>query len=291
MKQLAVFTATAPWAPGLHLAFGKWQGTSPSLSPLATGSGADPISARLRCQGEMAENLALVPEAHPGPVFAKRASAGLRQIDCRAGGTPDLGSEGAAAHPDGETARLTALCERVERAALALWAQNALPVQRLAEPAAEEARYRLTASHRRARAWEWVLLEGVSAVLVVTDDGANGALALGTAAALTRDAALDGALREAMVNELLLLAPPEHPDQAHHARCQSALQSRLAELENASPANTHRPAVGLSAVCASLDRNSIAYGFADLSLPQSGAEVWRFLCPQWPMARNHWPPE
>lgn len=286
----------APWAPGLILAFGRWRGAAPALSPLATGKGPSREAAIAGCLGEMAENLSI--GAGPGPVRAVPFHGGpiLRDARARDLSDPgDLGSEGCAAHPDPAEARLRALCERMERAALADWwrGQGPAPVP-LAPGEAEAGMRQGNPGLRRSRAWRMESVPGIAAVLVLTDDGAGGRIALGAAAALSLPAARTAALAEAMLAEVAWIAPPAHPDHQRIARAQPQLAGRLGRLAAGMPAPADAGAAGerpggsarLDQAVARLRAAGVAGGFADLTQPGLGLPVVRCLCPGLPSARG-----
>lgn len=278
----------APWAPGLTIAFARWRGSQPILSSLATGTGPDPESAMRRALGEIAENLSLSPEAWPAPVVVCDPADGRRLCDdARArpqAGDDNLGSEGCAAGETATGARLAALCERAERAALARWWAGDLAARRLVVPEAAR-RYRGTARQRRDLLFALPFLPGLTICLAVSDDGAGGRLALGSAAALTPEDAADAALREAMQAEVAWLAPQTHPDVAQRDHAHRGLIQRLPQLLAAAP-TTPAPGGGtLDTLLTELRQQGIAHGFADLTLVDPGIPVWRFVCPDWPRAR------
>ncbi len=277
----------APWAPGLHVAFARWEGDLPALSPLGTGTGATPEAARTRALGEIAENLSIGAGAHPLPVPAYGADGAPLCPDARAlpeAGADNLGSEGCAAHETVEAARLAALCERAERAALALWWTGDLAATALPEPP-EHALYR-RGEDRRCRLFALPLLPGLSVRLALCDDGAGGRMALGSAAHPDPATAAEAALREALQAELAWLAPPHHPDAPWRDRMQADLTARLPALAAATPAGPEPPPADLPALLAELDRRGLRHGFADLTRhPDPGLPVLRFVCPDWPRAR------
>ncbi|MGQ0566685.1 MAG: YcaO-like family protein [Gemmobacter sp.] len=282
----------SPLAPGLWLAFGKWRGAARPVSDLATGTGDTPVAAEARCVGEMVENLSIGRAAHPSAVFVPGAAGRLGTLDARLIGPGDpacLGSEGCAAHPDPAQARLSAVCERIERAALALWLQGRLGARHWPVPGAALHRYRQGEAGRRTRAWRLDLVPGVSVAMVVTDDGADGAIALGSAAAAVAEDSLDAALREAMQAEIIYLVPPDHPDRADALRTARALRARMAALDAAPPGpdSPDGPATS-AAVEAQLTASGIPFGIADLTVADIGIPVMRCICPDWPLARRAW---
>lgn len=203
-----------PWAPGFRVAFGRWRGALPAIAPLATGKGRSAEAAIAGCLGEMAENLSLGAPAAPVRAVPFHGAASARDARVRDLADPaDPGSEGAAAHPDPAEARLRALCERVERAALAGWWAGGAAGAAL--PAAGDVAGGLRGANpagRRSLAWRLPAPAGIAAVLALSDDGGGGRIALGTAAALDEAGALEAALAEALLAEIALLAPPAHPD-------------------------------------------------------------------------------
>lgn len=89
---------------------------------------------------------------------------------------------------------------------------------------------------RRTRAWRIGGGAGLPwAVLVLTDDGAGGRIAFGTAADPVPRRALASALAEAMLAEIAWIAPAAHPDRQRAERLQPALARRLAALDDAAP--------------------------------------------------------
>lgn len=273
-----------PWAPGLAVAFGRWVGTMVPVSPLATGKGPDRETALAGCLGEMAENLSIGVAAHPQPVLA--AGMDARVIDL--GSPGDAGSEGCAAHGDPATAALRAVCERIERAALALWWQGQIPAASLGADRLAEQRYRAGVALRRTRAWRLDLVPGVASVLVLTDDGTGARIALGSAAALTLDDAVEAALREALLAEIAFLAPPEHPDRRRTEALDRMLRGRLPELERAGADAGDATADGENAA-AVLDRCRAlghAGAIADLTHPVLRVPVMRCVIPSWPLWRG-----
>lgn len=203
-----------PWAPGFRVAFGRWRGALPAIAPLATGKGRSAEAAIAGCLGEMAENLSLGAPAAPVRAVPFHGAASARDARVRDLADPaDPGSEGAAAHPDPAEARLRALCERVERAALAGWWAGGAAGAAL--PAAGEVAGGLRGANpagRRSLAWRLPAPARIAAVLALSDDGGGGRIALGTAAALDEAGALEAALAEALLAEIAWLAPPAHPD-------------------------------------------------------------------------------
>ena len=82
--QSALRLIRAPWAPGLVLAFARWQGAAPTICALGSGAGETGAEARSRALGELAENLSIGPEAHPNPVPALDAvGREVRQMAAR----------------------------------------------------------------------------------------------------------------------------------------------------------------------------------------------------------------
>lgn len=278
---------TAPWAPGLHVAFARWQGDLPALSPLGTGTGATPEAARIRALGEIVENLSIGAGAHPMPVPVRDAEGVPLCPDARAlpeAGDRNLGSEGCAAQQTVAAARLAAFCERAERAALALWWTGTLGSEALPEPP-EHALYR-RGQRRRCRMFALPLLPGLSVRLVLCDDGAGGRMALGSAAHPDPATAAEAALREALQAELAWLAPPHHPDAPWRDRMQADLLMLLPALAASPCAAPEAPPADLPALLAELDRRGLRHGFADLARhPDPGLPVQRFVCPDWPRAR------
>lgn len=283
MRRLA-----APWAPGLTIAFARWRGSWPILSPLGTGTGPEPQSAMRRALGEIAENLSLSPEAWPGPVMVRDPVDGRCLCDdARArpqAAGDNLGSEGCAAGETAAAARLAAFCERAERAALAQWWAGDLAARRLDLPEAAR-RYRGPVRQRRDLLFALPFLPGLSICLAITEDGAGGRMALGSAAALTPGDAADAALREAMQAEIAWLAPPEHPDVPPRDHVHRGLTRRLPQLLAAAPAPPAPGGATLDRLLTVLRQQGIGHGFADLSLADLGIPVWRFVCPDWPRAR------
>lgn len=280
----------APWAPGLLVAFGRWRGRLPAMSPLATGKGRSRAAAIAGCLGEMVENLSLAAPA--GPVFAVPFHGGpiLRDARARDLADPgDLGSEGAAAHPDPAEAALRAICERVERAALARWwaAPQGVPIP----TGGAEAALRQGGTGRRSRAWRIDLIPGLPVVLVATEDTGGGRIAIGTACALSPAAARDAALMEALLAEIAWSAPAAHPDRQRAEAAEPALAGRLAAMGAASPpmgdpdGGALSSASALAQAIARLSAAGVQGGLADLTHPEIGLPVMRCLCPDLPSAR------
>ncbi|MBL8563574.1 MAG: YcaO-like family protein [Gemmobacter sp.] len=280
----------APWAPGLVLAFARWRGDRPALSPLGSGAGERAEDARNRALGELAENLSILPAAHAGPVPARDAAGRLVLADARAlPGPGGLGSEGVAAGPDPQSARLAAFCERAERAALALWWQGTLPAHR-APDALCLPTLRAGASARQGLTLALELLPGLAVRLVVTCDPDGGRPSLGSAAHPEADTAAAAALREAMQAELAWLMPDHHPDRAERDLRAHGLAARLPSLHAAAAAAPPSAPATLPALLAALAGSKLAHGFADLTVPDltgpnPAIPVWRFVCPDWPLAR------
>lgn len=275
----------APWAPGLVLAFARWRGDRQALSPLGSGAGETAEDARNRAFGEVAENLSLSPAAHAGPVPAMDAAGHVVLADARAlPGAAGLGSEGVAAGPTHEAAKLAAFCERTERAALALWWQGALPACRAPDPACLPT-LRAGARGRQGLTLALDLLPGLAVRLVVTCDADGGRPSLGSAAHPEAERAAAAALREAMQAELAWLMPDHHPDRAERDLRAHGLASRLPALHAAPEAGAALPAAGLPDLLAALEARGLAHGFADVTLPALAIPVWRFVCPGWPLAR------
>lgn len=278
----------APWAPGLTLAFARWRGNAPILSPLAAGSGASRAVASRRALGEIAENLSLIPEGWPGPIAAHDRNDGrLLCADARArplAGADNPGSEGCAAGECDDRARFAALCERAERAALAQWWGGGLVAQRMAVPdGAPDYRGGLRA--RRDRLFALPFLPGLTICLAISDDGAGGQLSLGSAAAPSPDQAADAALREAMQAEIAWLSPAHHPDVPARDHMHRGLHMRLPALLAAPLTRETGRDATLDSLLDTLTRSGVSHGFADLTHPVWGIPVWRFVCPVWPRAR------
>lgn len=283
--QCEVRFLTAPWAGGLTLAFARWCGPRPILAPLGTGTGPTPDAALRRALGEIAENLALIPDA--GRVEVHDSHGRRLAEDARArpdAGAANLGSEGCAAGETDAEAQLAAFCERAERTALALWWQGGLEAQRV--PLPDRARvYRAGSARRRDLLFMLPFLPGLTVCLAVSDDGAGGQLVFGSAAALWFKDAAEAALREAMQAEIAWLAPPHHPDVPGRDHVHRGLSQRLPALLAAPVATVAPEDVGLDDLLALLRARGLSFGFADLTLPDLGVPVWRFVCPDWPRAR------
>jgi hypothetical protein len=265
----------APLAPGLFVAFGQWRGAPgfpEPVSALATGKGLTEAAAEAGCLGEMAENLSIGRGAHSGPVAAG-SWPDARALDLA--DPQDPGSEGCAAHPDAQEARVRALCERVERAALALWWLG-LP---------DVTAWRGTDGPRETALW---LLDpgfGLPVVLALTQDRRGGWPVIGTAAAPDRAAAVSAALSEVMLAEVALLAPPAHPDHQRLLRQGGGLMARLPGLLAAPPAPPPGPPADPARIIAALQRAGHSADFADLTCPAVGVAVFRCLCRGLPSAR------
>lgn len=294
--QMDLRSMASPWAPGLVLAFGRWTGAGQPLSMLATGTGRSVPEAGLRCLGEMAENLSISDSAHAAPVAAHDAQGQSLVADARA--LPDqpalnLGSEGCAAHPDPNQARLAAACERIERAALALWWHGKMEALALPIPEDQLRPYRQAITHRRTRGWLLPVLPGMTSVLMLSDSGDGSLIALGSAAHPDPLTALDSALRDTLQAEIAWLAPPDHPDVAYRNRVDHALRPRLPQLamapEAAMPAAKAEPATdSLHRIHAALGQAGLRFGYADLTHPALNIPVYRCVCPDWPRARPLW---
>ena len=282
----------APWAPGLVLAFARWRGDLPALSDLAAGAGGTAPAARRRALGELVENLSIGAGAHGAPVPARDLAGQVLLEDARAlpeAGADNLGSEGCAAGPDAQTARLAALCEAAERAALALWWQGRLRAQRVAPPP-EVALWRAGGMvARRCRVFALPLLAGLAVRLVVCDDGQGGQPVFGSAAHPDPQKASRAALREAMQAELAWLMPPDHPDLPERDLRAEGLRLRAATLEGAlegaGAAEQAVPPADLAGLLRAMAAQGLRAGFADLTHPALGVPVFRCVCPDWPRAR------
>ena len=275
----------APWAPGLVLAFARWRGERPALSPLGSGAGETVADARNRALGELVENLSLSPAAHAGPVPARDAAGHVVLANAQAvPGPAGLGSEGVAAGSTQGAARLAAFCERAERAALALWWQGALPAHRAPDALCLPA-LRAGVRGRQGLTLALDLLPGLAVRLVVTCDPDGGRPSLGSAAHPEAEVAAAAALREAMQAELAWLMPDHHPDVRERDLRAHGLALRLPTLHAAPEAGATPQAAGLPDLLAALDARGLAHGFADLTLPALAIPVWRFVCPGWPLAR------
>lgn len=275
----------APWAPALVLAFARWRGERPALSPLGSGAGETAEEARNRAFGELAENLSITPEAHAGPVPAQDAAGRVVLADARAlPGPAGIGSEGVAAGPDRQSAQLAAFCERAERAALALWWQGAL-LAACAPDAACLPVLRAGISARQALTLALDFLPGLAVRLVVTCDPDGGRPSLGSAAHPEAEVAAAAALREALQAELAWLMPAHHPDLTERDLRAQGLAARLPALRAAAKAPPPAPASTLPELLDTLTARKLTHGFADLSVPALAVPVWRFACPGWPLAR------
>ena len=276
----------APWAPGLVLAFARWRGDLPALSPLSCGAGLTAAAARRRALGELAENLSIHAPAQPVPLWDARGQLVLADARARPDeGAANLGSEGCAAGPDMATARLAALCEGAERAALAMWWTGALSAGAAAPPGALAALRAGGPVARRCVTLALPMLAGLAVRLVVTDDGASGHLAMGSAAHPDPDRAAEAALRETLQAELAWLMPPDHPDLPERDLRAAGLAARLPDLLTAAPALPESRADALSDLSDALTAQGLDHGFADLTHPRLGIPVARFACPAWPRAR------
>ena len=279
----------APFAPGLFVAFGVWQGAGQGfptpVAPLATGKGLTQARALAGCGGEMAENLSIGVSAHASPVRAAGVAGSLAGApDARArdlSRADDPGSEGCAAHPDPDQARCRAFWERIERAALAAWWQGDLVAWRLPLPDLHP--YRQGNPARRTALWRLDVVPGLPAVLAVSDDGQGGAPVMGTAAAADGRSAVHAALCEVMLAELALLSPPGHPDRPRMARIADGLGARAQALNTAPAAPSDWP-IPADPV-AHLRAQGHPVGFADLSCAAVGVPVFRCICPGLPVAR------
>ncbi len=287
--QSALRLIRAPWAPGLVLAFARWQGAAPTICALGSGAGETGAEARSRALGELAENLSIGPEAHPNPVPALDAVGREVLADARAlPGPRGLGSEGVAAGQDVAQAQLAALCERAERAGLALWWQGALPARPVPDAACLPV-LRGAVSARRCLTLALDLLPRLALRLVVTCDADGGRPSMGSAAHPCPDHAAAAALREAMQAELAWLMPPDHPDLPERDLRARGLIARMPGLMAAPIAPVPPGAeAGLADLLRLMTAQGLRHGFADLTLPGLGARaipVWRFVCPDWPRAR------
>ncbi|MFZ0098246.1 MAG: YcaO-like family protein [Gemmobacter sp.] len=280
----------APWAAGLAVAFARWHGEHSAIADLATGTGADAASACVRALGEMAENLSLGAGSHPQPVPAIGRDGRVIVADARMlipAGIADPGSEGVAAGETIAEAKIAALQERIERAALALWWGGRLPARLVSLPAPMLEQYRQGQTQRRSMLWHLPLMHSVTICLVLTDDGDGGRIAMGTAAHTDPHRAADAALREALQAEIAWLAPPHHPDVAHRDALHHALRSRLPVLVGASRIEVDRRGDDnpLPQVEAELASKGLDWGFADLTAANIGVPVVRCVIPGWPLAR------
>lgn len=271
-----------PWAPGLVLVLARWQGAAPILDPRAAGIGQTQAEARRRALGELGESLAICAAAHPAPV---PVSAGERILcaDARAvPGADGPGSEGCAAGPTPEAARAAALCERAERAALALWWQGRLAIR--ADAAPDLRRLRFGAGHERiTRLFALPLLPGLAIRLAVSADADGARLSMGSAAHPDPARAAGAALREMCQAEFSWLLPPRHPDEAERDHRDQGLRARLPR--SCAPAEGDPPA-DLPDLIARMRAAGLDCGFADLSHPTLGLPAARCVCPDWPLARQ-----
>jgi ribosomal protein S12 methylthiotransferase accessory factor YcaO len=280
----------APWAAGLAVAFARWHGEHPAISDLATGTGADAASACVRALGEMAENLSLCVDSHPQPVPAIGREGRVIVADARMlmpAGTADAGSEGVAAGETLAEAKIAALYERIERAALALWWGGGLVARMAHLPTPLLAQYRQAQRQRRSMLWHLPLMDSVTICLVLTDDGGGGQIAMGTAAHSDPNRAADAALREALQAEIAWLAPPHHPDVAHRDALDAALRPRLPVLLGAGSTVVGQGSGDdpLPRIEAELASKGLDWGYADLTTAQIGVPVVRCVIPGWPLAR------
>ena len=272
-----------PLAPGLHVAFGRWKGALDPVSRLATGKGPDAASARLGCLGEMVENLSIGVAAHPQPLWISTAAGRVDARACNLADPADFGSEGCAARSDPDLARKGAILERVERAALAMWWTGKAEAAELALGSDLPARYRQGETRRWSRCWRIEAVPGIAACLAITGDAEGGPMVLGTAAADTDASACETALAEALLSEVALLAPPDHPDQLQALAMDRALLKRigapgpLAEIRGGPTLS----ASDLVDLCHTAGHEMV---LADLTHPVLGLPVWRAISttlPRW----------
>ncbi|WP_151718136.1 YcaO-like family protein [Gemmobacter serpentinus] len=272
----------SPFAPGLAIAAADWHGARPILFAQAIGTGLDWPAARARALGEIAENLCLHPDAGSGPC---PVLSGGQVICTDARADPGLGSEGVAVGPDLAAAQRAALCERAERAALALWWQGRLAAARLSMP---PVLFRLrmgAAAPRQSLLLNLPFIGALHIRLAISDDGQGGQAAMGSAAAADPAEADEAALREMCQAELAWLLPPDHPDCAARNRQAVTLARRLPALLAAAPAPAPAGRLPLPDLDA-LHARGLRVGYADLTHPQLQIAAARFICPDWPSARD-----
>ncbi|MCF1710611.1 YcaO-like family protein [Tabrizicola sp. J26] len=280
---LEIHEMRSPLAPGLHVAFGRWKGALDPISRLATGKGTDAAAARLGCLGEAVENLSIGTVAHPLPVWAATAAG---PVDARARNLTDpadLGSEGCAAHSDDTLARKSAVLERVERAALALWWLGKAEAFEIDIDLETMTRYRQGETLRWSRCWLIEAIPGIATCLVITGDAGGGPMVLGSAAADGAVEASQAALAEALLSEVALLAPPGHPDHQRALAMDRALARRVARPVTLT--ETH-PGQSLSAddlilLCHEAGQDM---SLVELTHPALGLPVWRAVSstlPRW----------
>lgn len=295
-RECRVTVVPAPWAPGMAVAFARWCGNRPAVCDLATGTGADAGAAIARALGEMAENLSITSACHPQPVLVRGQRGTMICADARAlpgEGLADPGSEGCAAGETEAAARMAALCERVERAALALWWSGQLLPRRMSPPACLGL-YRQGAGVRRTMFWSLPLLPPVTVCLVLSTDADAGRIAMGTAAHIHRDRAQDAALREALQAEIAWHVPAHHPDVPGRDAMHHAVAARWPALLAAPEEGAAEPAAtpqhqsvaqGMRGIEQALTVQGLDWGFADLTSTEIGVPVARCVVPAWPLAR------
>lgn len=294
---LQIHLMRAPNAPQIFVAFGRWNATASDLVPIipfATGTGLSKTDAVDRCCGEMVENLSLGTDAHSNPVFAVPDGAyqlekcDQRVIDLRS--PTDLGSEGAASHLTMEQAIVSAVSERLERAAVAdWWGGMGRPAQVLENSTLARQISSLRGASTTNETKLYVLQSPCNVhVCVALSRNRKDQYAIGTAAGQYLSQVALKAFQELVTAEISLLTIRQgHALTAEQERFLETSMKIADRKQDLFSSDT----IALPESCGcnayeALQQSGIPYGFADLTHPKLGLPTVRCFCPSLPRARG-----